>query len=259
MSNCYFVRTCNKFIFFSNKICIDFLWFVCICVHRYMYVSILQHDVNSVLLFACTTVINQLVLFFFFRLDSVNLFLFIKKLFKRFIDMNWNTVVPQFAPNSCSSVNDNNSSRNVILDNNISTSMVQPPISSESMNNCFTNAVMMNTSNTNVMSAPYNTNGLTTTTSGESNFGIVVPGKPVNTMIEMVDNTRWTASIGVAPENFMIFMINAAAWLPNEFGIGVYLARCDDMLFQYLGSLTHARQSALFKTPASFFINEHAT
>lgn len=172
--------------------------------------------------------------------------------------MNWNTTVPQFtsfAPNLCSSVDINNNSSN---NNIINSNTVHPPVSSEAMNNCFTNTVMMNANDMNVMSAPYATNS-PAIGSGGSNFGIVVPGKPVNTMIEMVDNTRWTANIGAAPENFMIFMIDATAWLPNEFGIGVYLARCDDMLFQYLGSLTHARPSALFKTPASFLTNEHTS
>lgn len=82
-------------------------------------------------------------------------------------------------------------------------------------------------------------------------FGVIIPGYPVQTDISPVDTGRWTVSLGVAPESFVVFLTMSEP-LPPGHGIGLFLAREDTMSFQYVGALTQQRASSIVKVPTVF-------
>ncbi|KAG5502623.1 hypothetical protein JIQ42_05692 [Leishmania sp. Namibia] len=82
-------------------------------------------------------------------------------------------------------------------------------------------------------------------------FGVIVPGCPVQTDISLVDTGRWTTSLGVAPDSFVVFLTMSEP-LPPGYGIGLFLAREDTMSFQYVGALTQQRPSSIVRVSAVF-------
>ncbi|GET88133.1 hypothetical protein, conserved [Leishmania tarentolae] len=82
-------------------------------------------------------------------------------------------------------------------------------------------------------------------------FGVIIPGYPVQTNISPIDTGRWTVSLGLAPESFVVFLTMSEP-LPPGHGIGLFLAREDIMSFEYVGALTQQRASSLIKVPAVF-------
>lgn len=81
-------------------------------------------------------------------------------------------------------------------------------------------------------------------------FGVVVPGCPVSTSLTQVDSGKWTIALGEAPESFVVFLTLAEP-LPEGYGISLFLAREDELSFQYVGYLSQGRPSGLFRVPAT--------
>lgn len=108
-----------------------------------------------------------------------------------------------------------------------------------------------------------------------SPISIVLPGQPVVTHLQPIDNTRWTTLLRFSAlcTQFVVFL---TAPLTADVGIGVYLSRpricnelqgnlCDSTevegseCFSYVGCLRAERPSGLFEVPASLLPEELPT
>ena len=89
-------------------------------------------------------------------------------------------------------------------------------------------------------------------------FACVVPGCPVVTSFTQFESNKWSAPLGNAPESIVVFLTGAAP-IPQGFGLGLYVACCDDPSssassgggFEFVGKLTNECPSRVVKVPLS--------
>lgn len=117
--------------------------------------------------------------------------------------------------------------------------------------------VEMSVSSAGASGAPSSCSSVTDTVG--SLFGIALPGQPVITEVKAVDSTRWTVVLEQVPSTFMVFLLCDPQSLPAGFGIGVYIARQGEGLFQYIGQLSQQRPSSLFNLPACYMTTDRAS